>query len=119
MAAFFWHSDKSTDDDKRLLDWRLNGIETVLNRKDEYNESQTELAIIRLRLTLDDIDLYKRSHPDLWTDYLNAPNRKIGYRHWLQKYISENAATEFHIIGDSKPLKKYVEMMKQDHVRES
>jgi len=117
MAAFFWH--KSTGDDKRLLNWRLDAIETMLNRKDEYNETQAEMALIRMRLTLDDIDLYAKRHPELVADYEKEDNKTEGYRRWLATYIMENPSTELHIIGDSKPMKKWSKMDDKQHVRES
>ena len=113
MAAFFWVSDKSSDEDKYWLNGHLNSFENVLNQKDEYNETQTEMAIITLRLTVDAVQMYAESHSELKQEYLYSTNKKDAYKEWLRFYISSDPATELHIIQDRKAAKKFFSLQSQ------
>ena len=114
MAAFFWNSDKSSDEDKYWLNLHLESFENMFQQKDEYNEIQTEMAIIHMTMRIDAIQMYARSHPDLKREYDYSLNKKDGYHKWLKCYISSDPATELHIIRDRKALKKFLKLEEQN-----
>ena len=118
-AAFFWDSHKTNNDEKTFLNNQLVSLEDILGRQNEYNDTQAELALIRMRLVMDSIDLFGKSHPDLLVDYIKTANKAEGYHRWLGSHILENASTELHILRDSKPLQKWIAMSDKARVREA
>ena len=113
MAAFFWNSDKSSDEDKYWLNNHLESFEDMINQKDEYNESQAQMAIIHMQLRIDGVQMYVRSHPELKQDYDYSTDKQSGYREWLRFYILSDASRELHIIGDRKAPKKLFQLKAQ------
>ena len=113
MGTFFWYSDKTSDEEKFWLYGHLSSMEDMLNQSAEYNESQTEMAIIHMRLRIDAVQMFADSHPDLRREYNYSTNKKEGYRQWLRRYILEDPARELHIIGDRKAPKKFFELTRE------
>ena len=114
MAAFFWASDKSSDEDKYWLNNHLASFEDMINQKDEYNEAEAEMAIIHMQLRIDAVQMYARSHSALKHEYDLSTQKNEGYRVWLQHYILSDPATELHIIQDRKASKKFLELQKTE-----
>ena len=110
MAAFFWSSDKTSDEEKFWLYGHLSSMEDMINQSADYNESQTEMAIIHMRLRIDVVQMLSGAHPDLKREYDYSTNKKEGYRQWLKCYILEDPARELHIIGDRKAPKKFLKL---------
>ena len=113
MAAFFWNSKKTSDEDKFWLFRHLSAMEDMINQSDAYNETQTEMAIIHMQLRVDAVQMFAQSHPKLKLEYDYSTHKKDGYQEWLRCYISANPGTELHIIQDRKAAKKFFSLQAQ------
>ena len=120
MAAFFWASKKTSDEDKYYLYNHLSSFENILNQKNNYSNTQAELAVIHLRLRIDAVQMYAESHPDLAREYAYSLNKRRPYAEWLRCYMSPDARVELRVVRKKKATrqKNHLKAKETQRVRE-